>query len=354
MKLLDRFLSNNSIETLGIALAITLIVLIVLYLIKVIAVSRIKRIAERSKTRIDDLIVEVIATTKIWLLIPLAFYIGASVLEIPPKIERVLSSATTIALLLQVAVWGNQLIAGWLSQTLKQKMQQDAAAATTLSVAGFISRLALWSVVVLLTLGNLGFDITGLVAGLGIGGIAVALAAQNILGDLFASLSIVLDKPFLIGDFIIVDEKPGTVEYIGLKTTRIRSLGGEQLVFSNAEMVKLPIRNYKRMRERRIVFVLGVTYQTPAEKLERIPAIIREIIESQEKSRFDRAHFKEYGDFALIFEVVHYILGPEYNVYMDVQEAINFAIFRRFEAEGIEFAYPTQTLHVQNLPALPS
>lgn len=349
MKLLERLLSDNSIDTLGIALAVALATTAALYVIKYAAVIRVKRVAQRTETRIDDLIVTVIAATKIWLLIPLAVYIGTSVLALPPKIDRVISSTAIIALLLQVAVWGNHLIAGWLSQNLKQKIQQDAAAATTLSVVGFITRLALWSVVVLLALGNLGFDITGLVAGLGIGGIAVALAAQNILGDLFASLSIVLDKPFLIGDFIIVDEKPGTVEYIGLKTTRIRSLGGEQLVFSNADLLKSPIRNYKRMRERRVVFTLGVAYQTPAEKLERIPPIIREIIDSQEKSRFDRAHFKEYGDFALIFEVVHYILGADYNVYMDVQQVINFAIFRRFQAEGIEFAYPTQTLYVKNL-----
>ena len=349
MKILEYIFAQNSLAAWGIAATIAFVSTIAFITIKHVAVARVQRFAHRSQTRIDDLLVSVLAATKIALLIPLAVYIGAATLALAPRVDRVLSSIAIIALLLQVAVWGNRLIAEWLSQNLKKKIQQDAATATTLSVLGFISRLILWSVVILLALGNLGFDVTGLVAGLGIGGIAVALAAQNILGDLFASLSIVLDKPFLIGDFIVVDDKVGTVEYIGLKTTRIRSLGGEQIVVSNADLLKSPIRNYKRMHERRIVFSLGVTYETPADKLERIPAMIEEIIGTQEHSRFDRAHFKEYGDFALIFEVVHYITGPDYNLYMDVQQAINLALFRRFQAEGIEFAYPTQSLYLHKI-----
>ena len=169
---------------------------------------------------------------------------------------------------------------------------------------GFVGRIVLWSVVLLMILDNLGVNITALVASLGIGGIAVALAVQNILGDIFASLSIALDRPFAIGDFIVVGDVLGTVEYIGLKTTRIRSLSGEQIVFSNADLLKSRIRNYKRMTERRVVFGFGVVYQTPHDKLERIPAMVREVIEAQPKTRFDRAHFKEYGDSALAFEAV--------------------------------------------------
>ena len=175
---------------------------------------------------------------------------------------------------------------------------------------------------------------------------AVALAVQNILGDLFASLSIVLDKPFVLGDFLIVDEHLGTVEYIGLKSTRLRSLWGEQIVFSNADLLKSRLRNFGRMFERRIVFPVGVTYQTPRDKLEAIPGIIREAIQAQEKTRFDRSHFKEFGDFSINFESVYYVLVPDYNLYMDIQQAINLQIHKRFEEEGIEFAYPTQTLFV--------
>jgi small-conductance mechanosensitive channel len=199
-----------------------------------------------------------------------------------------------------------------------------------------------------LVLDNLGVNITGLVAGLGIGGIAVALALQNILGDLFASLSIVLDKPFVIGDFVVVDSLSGTIEHIGLKTTRIRSLRGEQLIFSNNDLLKSRIRNYKRMSERRIDFSFGVVYQTPLEKLKAIKKIVSDIIEKGEKTRFDRVHFKEYGDSSLNFEVVYFVTDPDYNIYMDVQEAINLEIFRCFAEEGIEFAYPTRTIFIQH------
>jgi small-conductance mechanosensitive channel len=190
------------------------------------------------------------------------------------------------------------------------------------------------------------------VAGLGVGGIAVALAAQNILGDLFASLSIVLDRPFVLGDFLIVDDLMGSVEEIGLKTTRVRSLSGEQLVFSNTDLLNSRIRNYGRMFERRVVFQLGVTYQTPREQLQAIPGMVRDAVEAHgDRVRFDRAHFAKYGDFALSFEIVYYVLGPDYNEYMDIQQAINLDIHQRFEDAGIAFAYPTQTLFLERSEA---
>jgi len=174
----------------------------------------------------------------------------------------------------------------------------------------------------------------------------VALAAQNILGDLFASLSIVLDKPFVVGDFLIVGDFLGSVEKVGVKTTRLRSLSGEQLVFSNNDLLGSRIRNYGRMFERRVLFSIGVIYQTPPDKLRLAATILREAVQAQDKVRFDRAHFKSYGDFALSFEVVYYVLSPDYNVYMDIQQAINLLIYERFAEEQIEFAYPTQTLFV--------
>ncbi|MEQ8215048.1 MAG: mechanosensitive ion channel family protein, partial [Smithellaceae bacterium] len=200
----------------------------------------------------------------------------------------------------------------------------------------------------LLILDNLGFNITSLVAGLGIGGVAVALAVQNILGDLFASLSIVIDKPFVVGDFIVIDQLRGTVEHVGLKTTRLRSLSGEQLIFSNNDLLKSRIQNFKRMTERRVVFGFGVTYQTPQDKLPLINGIVREIIEKQEHVNFDRVHFKEFGNSALNFEVVYIVKDQDYNLYMNIQQAINLEMFRRFQEEKIEFAYPTQTLFVQH------
>jgi small-conductance mechanosensitive channel len=244
----------------------------------------------------------------------------------------------------QAGIWAGAILARWLESYRKREMQEDPATATTVSALGFVGKLLLWTAVLLLALDNLGVDITTLVAGLGVGGVAVALALQNILGDLFASLSIVLDKPFVLGDFVIVDEHLGNVEYIGLKTTRVRSLWGEQLIFSNSDLLKSRLRNFGRMFQRRIVFSIGVTYQTPRAKLEAIPGILREAVEAQEQTRFDRSHFKAYGDFAITFETVYYVTVPDYNTYMDIQQAINLRIHERFEQEAIEFAYPTQTL----------
>ena len=199
----------------------------------------------------------------------------------------------------------------------------------------------------MLILNNLGFDVTALIAGLGIGGVAIALAAQNILGDLFASLAIVLDRPFVVGDFIVFGDYLGTVERVGIKTTRIRSLSGEELVCSNTDLLATRIRNYKRMAERRVVFSIGVTYDTTAEQLARLPGLLREIVEAQPAVRFDRAHFQKYGDFALIFEIVYWMLDPDFNRFMDTQQAINLAIYRQAQAEGIAFAFPTQTIHLE-------
>jgi small-conductance mechanosensitive channel len=182
-----------------------------------------------------------------------------------------------------------------------------------------------------------------------VGGIAIALAGQNVLGDLFASLSILLDRPFVVGEFIVIDSLAGTVEHVGLKTTRIRSLSGEQIVMSNGDLLKSRIHNYKKLTERRIVFGFGVTYDTGYEKLAKIPAMVREVVTGVGKTRFDRAHFKEYGDSSLNFEVVYVVLDPDYNIYMDIQQKINLEIYRRFEEQGIEFAFPTRTLYLNSV-----
>ena len=235
---------------------------------------------------------------------------------------------------------------GWLHHYRTRRSVHDAAGATSTAALGFVARVAVWLVIVLMILDNFGVNITTLVASLGIGGIAVALALQNVLGDLFSSLSIVLDKPFVIGDFISVDDISGTVEYVGLKTTRIRGLGGEQVVFSNSDLLGSRIRNYKRMETRRIVFGIGVTYEISKQQVLAIPGILREVVEAQPQARFDRAHFKAYGASSLDFEVVYIVKTPEYGVYMDVQQAINLALFERFADEGIDFAYPTQTVYL--------
>jgi small-conductance mechanosensitive channel len=346
MDILDKMYLGNPLQAWLTAAAIAVVCTIIFQILKKVLVSRLSKFAKKTPTNIDDLIVDLIRRIRFFFLLALAVYIGTAALTLPSGTVRVIQSILIILCLLQGAIWGNAIISYWLAQSLKRRMEEDAASATTLSALGFMSRLVLWTIILLLALDNLGINITALVAGLGVGGIAVALALQNILGDLFASLSIVLDKPFVIGDFIIVDEHLGSVEHIGLKTTRIRSLSGEQTIFSNADLLKSRIRNFKRMFERRIVFTVGVTYQTSYEQLAAIPPMIREIVESQQLTRFDRSHFKEYGDSALTFETVYYLKSPDYNVYMDIQQAINLELFRRFQQLGIDFAYPTRTIFV--------
>jgi small-conductance mechanosensitive channel len=346
MEFLRKVFYGNELWLWALGLALTVAAFILFMVLKGIAARRLTRFAKSTQTDIDDLVADLLHKTSFVAMLVLALYVGTMVLTLHPAASRILRIIAVMALLLQGALWGSGIITFWITRYAKEKMEEDAAAVTTVKSVGFLLRLALWSVITLLALDNLGFEISALLAGLGIGGIAVALAAQNILGDLFASLSIVLDKPFVIGDFIIVGEQMGTVEHIGMKTTRIRSLFGEQIIMSNTDLLKSRIRNYKRMAQRRALFSVGVTYATPADKLERIPEMLKEIVSSHEHTRLDRSHFKELGDSALIFEVVYYMEVPDYAVFMDTQQSINLAIFRKFEQEGIEFAYPTRTIHM--------
>jgi len=278
----------------------------------------------------------------------LSFYIGSLPLSFPEAVDYWLGRIAFFTVLIQVGIWGNALITSLIQQYQADHLKDEAGNVTTLRAASFVIKLALFSVILLLALDNAGIKIDTLIASLGVGSIAVALAVQNILADLFASLSIALDQPFVIGDFIIVDDYLGTVENIGLKTTRVRSLSGEQLIFANSDLLNSRIRNYKRMGERRVLFSLGVTYQTSYVLLKKIPEMIRKIIEAQDGTRFDRAHFKSFGDSALLFEVVYYVNSPDYNLYMNIQQTINLALVQQFEQDGIEFAYPTQTLYLRN------
>lgn len=337
---------GNTVQSWAIALGVTVLAYLALRITARVLLSRMARFAPSTETDWDDIISTSLQKTKGWTLLIFAIFLGAIPLSLPDGVLGVLASIAAIALFLQAGFWLSTGVTAWMASYEKRRTQEDVSAVMSMNVLSILAKLVLWSLVLLLSLENLGVDVTALVAGLGIGGIAVALAAQSLLGDLFASLSIVLDKPFVLGDFLIVGDHLGSVERIGLKTTRIRSLSGEQLIFSNADLLNSRIRNYGRMYERRVVFKLGVTYQTPREKLKLIPDIIRKAVETlgEDTVRFDRSHFQSYGDFSLDFETVYYVLAPDYNLYMDCQEAINLKIHERFEAEGIEFAYPTQTL----------
>ncbi len=335
---------NTASRWLAVVLA-TLAIYLALQLTRVFLAGRANRLA-RGAAADWFLGVEILLRrTTSWFLLLLALVVAVAICSVQGW-EDLITTIIKVAFFVQAALWGDALLKFGTARYIERRKETDAASATTLAALGFLGRLVVWVVAALSAIASAGFNITTLVAGLGVGGVAVALAAQNILGDLFASAAILLDKPFVLGDFIVIDDKMGSIEHIGLKTTRLRSLTGEQLVFANADLLKSRIHNYKRMNERRILFTIGVAYETPYETVAAIPVMLREIIQSQKSVRFDRAHFARYGDSALIFEVVYYVLAADYNKYMDVQQAVNLAIFERFAKADIEFAYPTRTVYV--------
>ncbi|MEL7535815.1 MAG: mechanosensitive ion channel family protein [Pseudomonadota bacterium] len=311
-----------------------------------VLIKRVDALAARSTRDAAAVVAAMIDAIASWFIVVFALFMASRPLQLHTQAEDGLSHLMVVAVLIQLGL----CLASGTTQALERKRAREAirnrGAVAAMDLLSLILRVAIWSVVFLLILSNLGVNITALVAGLGVGGIAIALAAQNILGDLFASLSIILDKPFVVGDFLAVDSYLGSVERVGIKTTRLRSLSGEQLVFSNNDLLGSRVRNYGRLHERRIVFSIGVTYETTPAKLKAIPTILREAVEAEQDVRFDRAHFKSYGDFALIFEIVYYVLVADYNRYMDIQQSINFALFERLAEEGVAFAYPTQTVYV--------
>lgn len=245
---------------------------------------------------------------------------------------------------------GAASLRNWKKSVLNKKIEHDPSSAAALGLFYTATQAVFIVVLILIGLSNLGINISALLAGLGVGGIAVALAAQNVLGDLLASLSIVLDKPFVVGDFIIAGTEMGTVEQIGIKTTRLRSLSGEEVVLSNKDLLESRIRNYKRMWQRRVVQKFRVIYSTPAPVLEQIPGWVKEIIGRYDKLRFDRCHFANYGASSLDFEFVFFVLDSDYNVFMDFQQKVLLDIFRKFAENGVEFAFPTQSIYVEKLP----
>jgi small-conductance mechanosensitive channel len=339
-------LAGNPIWRWVVAIAVAIVLFGLLRLVVSRLGARLKRLAVGTTTFADDLLTGVFHATSKQFLAVVALLIASLLLDLEGTAVTLRKWLVVISSTLQVGFWGQRAITMWMDHQRDRLVKTDPGAVTTLQGISYLARAALWAAVVLLMLDNLGYNVSALLAGLGIGGVAIALALQNILGDLFASLSIALDKPFVTGDFIVVDDKMGTVSRVGLKTTRLTSLSGEQLVFSNSDLLGSRIRNYKRMQERRVAFSLGVTYQTASELLEEIPVVAREIIEHTGQTRFDRAHFKEFGASAFIFEVVYYVLNPDYITYMDCQQHINLELRRRFEERGIEFAFPTHTVHI--------
>lgn len=339
---------DNPVRAWLLAAATLVISALGLRLVAGFVTARLARLAERTDNHLDDAVISALRGTRMLTYFAAGVLIAHPILDLSPRVSQLTNQFLAVFFLIQVGLWSVHFARTWLGHVRESRMVSDRATATAVGAISFVVQLLTWSMVLLLILSNLGVNITALVTGLGIGGIAVALALQNVFSDLFASLSIVFDKPFVLGDFIIVGEHLGSVENVGLKTTRLRSLSGEQLVFSNSDLLASRVRNFGRMAERRVVFRIGVVYETPQDKLKLIPEMIRQAIEEEgDRIRFDRSHFASYGDFALLFETVYYVLDPDYNVHMDIQERVNLRIRERFLEEGLQFAYPTQTLLVR-------
>jgi len=333
-----------------IAIAIFILLVISIKIIKSILLKLLKTWAKKTTTTIDNKFVKAFEQ-KIKPFLNLiyfsAFYLSIKQLTMDSQIERffnifviILLTFFGIRFLLSITIYG--------LETYWVKKEKDQAKKQALKGIITIIKIIVWSIVLIILLDNLGIKISALVAGLGIGGIAIALAAQSVLGDLFSYFIIFFDRPFEIGDFIIIGDFLGTVEDIGIKTTRLRSLGGEELIFSNTDLVNSRLSNYKRMKKRRVVFKFGVIYQTSLEQLKEIPKVIKDIINQIAGTTIDRVHFSSYGDFGLNFEIVYYVNSRDYNIYMDIQQEINFKLKEEFEKQKIKFAYPTQTVFLAN------
>ncbi len=322
-------------------LAMTVISVIITLTAKLIlrALSaRFRRFANHTASKWDDVIAELVDRTKPSSIFVWTFFLLTKPLDPSPLLQKIIMFAVVVSSMFQIAVWGFRLIYIWNDTVLREKMERDPSSASVLGLLHTGIQAIFITLLVMIGLSNLGVNIGALVAGLGVGGIAVALAAQNILGDLLASLSIVLDKPFVVGDFITAGAEKGTIEQVGIKTTRLRSLSGEEIIMSNKELLESRIHNYKRMRRRRVVLNFNIAYSTPANLVEQIPAWIKELVSNREKVEFDRCHLMQFGNSALEYELVFFVSSPDYTVFADNQQALLLEIFRKFAQENVSFA----------------
>lgn len=334
---------NNTVQDYLLAVGGMVLGFIAIRLFRTIVLTRLRKKAEETETNVDDLLVNGIEK----FLLPVAnfslLYFAVQYLTLTERAAKVVHYGT-VAVITFFAV---RIVTRTISMALQSYVRkQENGEEKIRQMRGIIVviNVMVWALGLVFLFDNLGYNVTAIITGLGIGGIAIALAAQNILGDLFNYFVIFFDRPFEIGDFIEVDAKAGVVEYIGVKTTRLKALRGEQIVFSNSDLTNSRLHNYKKLKIRRVVFSIGVVYETPYEKVKAIPDMIKKIVESEPLATYDRAHFASFGSFSLNYEIVYYVQSPEYNDYMNSQQSINFKIMKEFQEKEIEFAYPTQTL----------
>jgi small-conductance mechanosensitive channel len=338
---------GNALKDYGMALAIFVALFIIFAVFQKVVLLRLKKIAEQTKSDIDDELIKIVQTIKPPFYSFLAFYIALNFLLLNDFLNKFIKAVLIIWFVYQI-IAAIQVLIDYVVR--KKFSEEDRQSRTAIGVISTVLKIILWSLALLLILSNLGVNITSLIAGLGIGGIAVAMALKNILSDLFSSFAIYFDKPFMVGDFIVAGETSGTVEKIGIKTTRIRASQGEQIIVPNEKLISARVQNFKRLQERRASFQIGVVYDTPVEKLKKIPDMIKQLVEQVDSARFDRVHFTKFGDSALLFDIVYYVESDEYKRYLDINQSVNLKIKQAFEKERIVMAYPTQTIYLQKEP----
>ncbi len=336
---------GNSVSMWLTALATLAVVFVFAIALQRVFVARLRRAAERTTTRLDDLAVDLLASIRPMLVLLGSLVIATRVLNLDHRIDKAMQVVAVIACCAQLLISSSRVIdfslQALVSRSAGKDGRPDETVASSMGVVRFLAMLGVLIIVVLLALDNLGVAVTPLLAGLGIGGIAIALAVQNILGDLFASVSILIDKPFVVGDAIQIGDKNGTVERIGVKTTRLRAPSGEELVVANSDLLNSRIHNFRRMQERRIEFTFGLTYDTSLQTLRDVPGIVKEIIQSQASCRFDRCVLIKLNAYSVDFNVVYFVNTPDYALYLTHQQDINLKMLERFRAASIEFALPT-------------
>lgn len=347
MPQIEQFLAfelyGNTAMQLATAAGVFLVIWIALYIIRNHVIAHLVKLSEKTHSKIDDTIAGFLSSIRPPVYIVISFFFAQKGLMVPDSFRLIIDIIVLIVIVSQVI----RLVEDLTCMGLEAQVTRGDEEAEMPGIFRVGVRMVLWSIGFLLILSNAGVDITSLVAGLGIGGLAISLALQNILSDLFASFSIAVDKPFEIGDFVVVGEHKGNVKHIGLKTTRITALEGEEIVISNAELTSARVQNYKKMEKRRIIFTFGCTYDADPAKLEQIAKDVGAIIEDHEYAELDRIHFNAFGDSDLQFEAVYYMTTSDYLIYMDTQQDINVRILQYYKENGLEMAYPTQTLYVK-------
>ena len=344
----EEFLSyslwGNSVKDYILAIVVFGLAVIIFRILKYQIVKKLRNVADKTKAEVDDLLIKIVDKIGWHFYIFFAIYAALKFIQVPDAVNIFFIYATPIVVIFIIVRSLQQFVDYGMRKLAKEKELETET--SVVNVLGRILRGALWGIAFIYIISLFGYDITTVVAGFGVIGIVLAFGLQNILSDVFASFSIFFDKPFEVGDFIIVGDNLGVVKTVGIKSTRIQSLWGQEVVIPNKELTSARINNYKKMERRRVQFSFGVVYDTSAEKLEEILKITKEIVDKIELAELDRIHFKEYGDYSLNFEVVYYVNTSDYNIYMDIQQEINLSLKKRFEKEGIKFAYPTQTVIV--------